>query len=141
MPPPCRVTSAISGFPTTMVEALAGSLTSFAWSTKTAIRSGSGAARLPAGHNRMAVARESNPKRARARIRWDLNDILYSGALRAGKSDTQRNRRPTGVNLKTINERSAKKTQIGSRNPPLLLFAERIDQLGDDFAGKRGLVV
>jgi hypothetical protein len=34
-----------------------------------------------AGANRIATAIARNPKSARARLRWELNDILYPGAL------------------------------------------------------------
>src|ERR1700682_2090437 len=40
-----------------------------------------GSAKAATGHNRIAIANEHNPKHARARIRRELNDILYPGAL------------------------------------------------------------
>src|SRR5207244_5924602 len=111
-----------------------------------AIRSGSDAARQTAGHNRMAVARERNPKRACARIRRNLNDILYPGASTSRQWRYAAEPAPDTVNLTTIHEQRANRPRNGARNPrPVCLiealFAERIGQLSDDLAGERGLIV
>src|ERR1700730_17156804 len=81
MPPVCRATSAISGFTTTMVVTRAGSLTSLSWATLTSITSAEGPSVTATGHNRTAIANAWRPKSARARIRFELTDILYPGAL------------------------------------------------------------
>src|SRR5436190_9530309 len=83
-PPACSVTSAIRGLPTTMVAILPGSLTSLAWSTLTEIFSvmgAVGAARPIAGHSTRPTTSERKPERATARLRRELNGILYSGTL------------------------------------------------------------
>src|SRR5205823_10597876 len=95
----------------------------------------------------MAVARERNPKRACARIRRNLNDILYPGASTSRQWRYATGPAPDTVNLTTIHEQRANRPRNRARNPrpaclmDHALFAERIDQLSDEFAGKRGLIV
>src|SRR5439155_19281250 len=94
----------------------------------------------------MAVARERNPKRACARIRRNLNDILYPGASTRRQSRYAAEPAPDTVNLTTIHEQRANRPRNGARNPrPVCLiaalFAERRGQLSDDLAGARGLSV
>src|SRR5438128_745308 len=142
------------------------------------MRSGSGAARLTAGHSRIPATRKRNPKRAPARIRWNLNDILYPGASTSRQWRYAAEPAPDTVNLTTIHEQRANGPRNAARNPPPacliarespcdrasvagengsqlfprdkrvprlcgghVLFAERIGQLSDDFAGKRRLIV
>src|SRR5438105_11568344 len=81
------------------------------------MRSGSDAARQTAGHNRMAVARERNPKHARARIRRNLNDILYPGASTSRQWRYAAEPAPDTVNLTTIHEQRANRPRNGARNP------------------------
>src|SRR2546421_746610 len=109
MPPGCSVTSAIMGFPTTMVETLPGSLTSLAWSTLTATVSGAGAAKPAAGHDRIPTATAKNPKRAKARLRWELNAILYyPGTLTCRQKRYAAEPAPDGVKLTAMCEIIAK---------------------------------
>src|SRR6266478_3843911 len=74
-----------------------------------------GWAKAAPGHNRIPIANKRNPKHARTRTRRELNDILYPGALTSRLNDTQRNRRPTGANLTSINERTANGTEKAGR--------------------------
>src|SRR5947208_1974015 len=66
----------------------------------------------------MAVARERNPKRARARTRWDSNDILYPGALTSRKRRYAAEPAPDGDNLTSMSERSANNRR-NSAVPPI----------------------
>jgi hypothetical protein len=47
----------------------------------TATVSVTGAAKATDGHTRIATAIDRNPRRAQARLRRELNDILYPGTL------------------------------------------------------------
>src|SRR6185369_15910658 len=70
-----------------------------------------------AGHSRIPAARD-NPKRARARIRWDLNDILYPGASTSRQWRYAAEPAPDTVNLTTIHEQRANGPRNAARKPP-----------------------
>src|SRR6266852_7079832 len=66
-----------------------------------------GSAKAATGHNRIPIASERNPKHARTRIRRELNDILYPGALTSRLKRYAAEPAPDGANLTSINERTA----------------------------------
>src|SRR4051812_17256722 len=104
MPPGCNATSAIIGFPTTMVATLPGILNSVARSTLTPMTSFGGPARAAAGHNRSPAASDRNPTHARARLRKELNDILYPGAVTSRQKRYAAEPAPDPANLTVISE-------------------------------------
>src|ERR1700694_2961533 len=69
--------------------------------------SAEGSAKTATGHNRIPIANERNPKIARRRVRWELNDILYPGALTSRLKRYAAEPAPDRANLTSINERTA----------------------------------
>src|ERR1700722_311439 len=69
--------------------------------------SSTGAARPAAGHNRIPIASDRNPESAHARIRKELNAILYPGTLTSRLKRYAAEPAPDRANLTSIHERSA----------------------------------
>src|ERR1700730_1544913 len=90
-----------------------------------------GSEKAATGHNRIPIANERNPKIARKRGRWELNDILYPGALTSRLKRYAAEPAPDSANLTSISERTAN----GAGNPPAPLLPKRISQLPDDLRG------
>src|SRR6202048_2932285 len=99
--------------------------------------SAEGSAKAATGHNRIPIANERNPKIARKRVRWELNDILYPGALTSRLKRYAAEPAPDSANLTSISERTANR----AGNPPALLLPKRISQLPDDLRGHRLFVL
>src|SRR5580658_8821569 len=70
-----------------------------------------GAASAAAGHNTIPIANERIPKGARARLRKQLNDILYSGALTSRLKRYAAEPAPDGANLTSMSERAANRAE------------------------------
>src|SRR5882724_10050070 len=106
MPPGCKVMSATSGFPITMVAARSGNRISLAWSILTAMGPpvGAGAANADAGTSRIAIASDRNRKYARTAMRKELTDILYPGALTSRQKRYAAEPAPDVANLTLIDE-------------------------------------
>src|ERR1700681_3141319 len=79
-----------------------------------------GSAKAASGHKRIPIANGRNPKHARTRIRRELSDILYPGALTSRLKRYAAEPAPDGANLTTISERTANGTEkpTASRCPP-----------------------
>src|SRR3954466_2794238 len=109
MPPACKVMSATSGFPITMVAARSGSRISLAWSILTAIGPpvGTGAANADAGTSRSAIASDRNSEYARTAMRRELTDILYPGTCTSRQKRYAAEPAPDMANLTLIDERTA----------------------------------
>src|ERR1700738_3548810 len=90
--------------------------------------SAEGSAKAATGHNRIPIANERNPKIARRRVRWELNDILYPGALTSRLKRYAAEPAPDRANLTSIDERTANEAE----NPVASLLPERVGQLPDD---------
>src|ERR1700709_1226634 len=106
MPPGCKVMSATSGFPITMVAARSGNRISLDWSIFTAIGPpvGTGAAKADAGTSRMAIASDHDRIYARTAMRWELTDILHPGALTSRQKRYAAEPAPDMANLTLIDE-------------------------------------
>src|ERR1700737_3104496 len=78
-----------------------------------------GSAKPAAGHNRIPAASDQNPKNARTRVRKELSDILYPGALTSRLKRYAAEPAPDGANLTTIRERTAHGTE--KLNPNIVL--------------------
>src|SRR5271169_4945972 len=101
--------------------------------------SSTGAARQAAGHNRIPIANDRNPESARTRVRLDLNDIRYPGALTSRLKRYAAEPAPDVANLTSINERSAnaaRETASAGRT----LMPERIGQLPGNFGRDRRII-
>src|SRR6266404_5822551 len=70
-----------------------------------------GSARAASGHNRIPIANRRNPRKARTRIRRELNDILDPGALTSRLKRYAAEPAPDGANLTSIHERTANGTE------------------------------
>src|SRR5665213_4005612 len=66
-----------------------------------------GSAKAATGQASMATANRRNPEKARARIRKELNDILYPGALTSRLKRYAAEPAPDNANLTTMCERTA----------------------------------
>src|SRR5687767_6852124 len=97
-----------------------------------------GAANADAGHSNIPIASERNEKSARERIRKQLNDILYPGALTSRQKRYAAEPAPFRANLPLMCERSANGGEIRRGG---LLLPERIGQLSDNLGRKRRLVI
>src|SRR5687768_16573515 len=102
------------------------------------MESAAGAAKAAVGHRSTPIASERNEKSARERIRKQLNDILYPGALTSRQKRYAAEPAPDGANLTLMCERSANGGEIpGSR----LRLPERIDQLSGKLGRKSRLII
>src|SRR3954467_1677511 len=106
MPPGCKVMSATSGFPITMVAARSGNRISLAWSILTAIGPpvGTGAAKADAGTSRIAIVSERNREYARTAMRTTLPDILSPGTFKSRQKRYAAEPAPDMANLTLIDE-------------------------------------
>src|SRR5476651_1749812 len=66
-----------------------------------------GVARAATGHNNIPIASDRIPKGAHARVRRELNDILYPGALTSRLKRYAAEPAPDVANLTSISERTA----------------------------------
>src|SRR5580698_11588207 len=64
-------------------------------------------AKATTGHNRIPTASDRNPKDARVRVRRELSDILYPGALTSRLKRYTAEPAPDPANLTSIHERTA----------------------------------
>src|ERR1019366_1841077 len=92
------------------------------------MESADGSARTATGHNSIPAANDRNTKRARTKVRKELNDILYPGALTSRLKRYAAEPAPDGPNLTAISERTAN----GPVTPPVNLLPERVGQLSGD---------
>src|ERR1700686_2426733 len=75
-----------------------------------------GSAKPAAGHNRIpAATSDQNPKSARTRLRRELSDILYPGALTSRLKRYAAEPAPDGANLTSISERTANGCENSAR--------------------------
>src|ERR1700730_11436413 len=74
-----------------------------------------GSAKPAAGHNRIPTANDRNPKNARTRLRRELSDILYPGALTSRLKRYAAEPAPDGANLTSISERTANGCENSAR--------------------------
>jgi hypothetical protein len=77
----------------------------------TAMGSVEGSAKAAAGHNRIPIANDRIRELARERVRRELNDILYPGALTSRLKRYAAEPVPDGANLTAISERTANGTR------------------------------
>src|SRR5260221_10701567 len=66
-----------------------------------------GSARAASGHSRIPIANDRNPGKARTRIRRELTDILYPGALTSRLKRYAAEPAPDSANLTSMCEPSA----------------------------------
>src|ERR1019366_3631832 len=71
-----------------------------------------GSARTATGHNSIPAANDRNTKRARTKVRKDLNDIQYPGALTSRLKRYAAEPAPDGANLTSMCERTLNGTEI-----------------------------
>src|ERR1700694_2840893 len=95
-----------------------------------------GSAKAASGHKRIPIANGRNPKHARTRIRRELNDILYPGALTSQLKQYAAEQAPDGANLTAISERTAN----GAEKAGHQLMPKRIGQLSANLR-RDGLIV